>query len=204
MIKREVEVYKGQSMSKNDGKTDTEKLIDVIQLDIIEERTIEAVEEVLERFYNPDQLDLGKAIKSLRKGERDYISGIVEVLREINHSESLTEQMKSLEIGVEIEQLREVKDILDELNIMLTLFENQRKVLKSMEASVRVILKDRNKAFKIENPHGVIEALEAASDTDSVDQNKGGEMIDPSSQSLEESKQRDMGIFLPIAETNKQ
>lgn len=64
-------------------------------------------------------------------GLRD-IQGIIELLQEIGH-------IQSLDISNEIKLIREIRNIQHELSILAILFEEQKKVLKSMESKVRYI-----------------------------------------------------------------
>jgi hypothetical protein len=89
-----------------------------------------------------ETLNIPKEVESLQKEKFRDIKKAIRVLQEIRH-------IQSLDITEEIKLLREIKDILDELNIMSILFEDQRKVLKIMESIVHSMRKIKQKAPEI-------------------------------------------------------
>lgn len=96
--------------------------------------------DALDSVQNQEIFDIPKAIESLRRGEIKDLTKIVRILQEIGH-------VHCLDISGEIQFLREAKDILDELTIMLMMFEDQRKVLKIMESSILLMTKGKHKQF---------------------------------------------------------
>jgi len=99
---------------------------------------VQLLRQFQEDIHTQGPLNISEAIKSLEKQNFSNTAEAIVVLQEIGHT-------NSLDITQEIKLLREIKDIQDELNIMSILFEDQRKVLKTMESIIHSMSKFKQK-----------------------------------------------------------